>query len=113
MLLANKLIELLDVIFQLVHRYVLELIIIMFISLFSFWTIGYFANPLYGYHFDLSSCWNGFSAVGGAGVIAAIKYCTDSWKNSPPGEPPVSHTTIFNKFTEINNVNNQKDSGGV
>lgn len=78
----------LDEFLGLIHRYVLELIILMFVALFMFWTCGFFANALYGYKFDLQSCWGGFSAIGGAGVLAAIKYCTDSWVNSPEGVPP-------------------------
>ena len=58
----------------LVDEFILEIIISMFLMLFLFWTVGYFANPLYGYHFDLSSCWGGFSAIGGAGILAIIKY---------------------------------------
>lgn len=71
-----------------IHTYVLELIIIAFMLLGMFWTIGYFANALWGYHFELQSCWGGFTAVGGAGTLAAIKYVMDSWKNSPEGEAP-------------------------
>ena len=113
MLLANKFVQLLDSIFQLIHRYILELIILMFFSLFSFWTVGYFANSLYNFHFDLSSCWNGFSAISGAGVVATIKYCTDSWKNSPQGEPPGSITLkqVFNGTTEVHTNNNKKVIG--
>lgn len=88
MTLINKAQEVLDSFLSLVHRYVLELIILMFVALFTFWACGFFANALYGYKFDLQSCWGGFSAIGGAGVLAAIKYCTDSWKNSPEGVPP-------------------------
>jgi hypothetical protein len=85
---VNKVGRITDVCFGLVRKYVSEIIILMFIGLFFLWSIGYLANAIYGYHFDLSSCWGGFSAIGGAGVLAAIKYCTDSWKNSPEGEMP-------------------------
>ena len=71
-----------------IHTYALELIIIAFMLLGLFWTIGYFANALGGYHFELQSCWGGFTAIGGAGTLAAIKYVMDSWKNSPEGEAP-------------------------
>lgn len=71
-----------------IHTYVLELIITAFMLLGLFWTIGYFANALYGYHFELQSCWGGFTAIGGAGTLAAVKYVMDSWKNSPEGEAP-------------------------
>jgi len=88
MLLISKVQEVLDDFLGLIHRYVLELIILMFVALFVFWSCGFFANALYDCKFDLQSCWGGFSAIGGAGVLAAIKYCTDSWKNSPDGVPP-------------------------
>lgn len=71
-----------------IHNYTLEIILISFISLGFCWGIGYFANALWGYKFELSSCWAGFSAIGGAGVLAAVKYCMDSWKNTPAGVAP-------------------------
>lgn len=88
MLMANKIQMLLDNFLGLVRRYVLELIILMFASLFSLWSFAFLANGLYDCHFDLASCWGGFSAIGGAGFLAAVKYCTDSWKNSPQGYMP-------------------------
>jgi len=88
MLMANKIQLLLDNILGLVRHYVLELIVLMFMALFSLWSFAFLANGLYGYQFDLQSCWGGFSAIGGAGVLAAVKYCTDSWKNSPEGYMP-------------------------
>lgn len=92
--LVNKVGRVTDVCFGLVRKYVSEIIILMFIGLFFLWSIGYLANAIYGYHFDLSSCWGGFSAIGGAGVLAAIKYCTDSWQNSPKGEMPVDNEVL-------------------
>lgn len=74
-----------------VHRYVLEMIILGFMSLGVCWAIGYFANAIWGMHFELQSAWGGFQAISGAGVLAAVKYCMDSWKNSPQGEAPVTH----------------------
>lgn len=71
-----------------VHDYTLELILLAFIVLGFCWGIGYFCNAIYGMHFELASCWAGFSTIGGAGVLAAVKYCTDSWKNTPEGKPP-------------------------
>ena len=91
---VNKVGRITDVCFGLVRKYVSEIIILMFIGLFFLWSIGYLANAIYGYHFDLSSCWGGFSAIGGAGVLAAIKYCTDSWKNSPEGEMPADNDIL-------------------
>lgn len=78
----------------------------MFLMLFGFWSVGYFANSLYGYHFDLQSCWTGFTAISGAGFLATVKYCTDSWKNSPPGKMPgekIRHST--EEFPEDKNGN--------
>lgn len=88
MLMANKIQILLDNFLGLVRHYVLELIILMFAGLFSLWSFAFLANGLYGCNFDLASCWGGFSAIGGAGFLAAVKYCTDSWKNSPQGYMP-------------------------
>ncbi len=59
-----------------------------FLLLFLFWTIGYFANALLGTKFDIRSCWDGFTTLGGAGVLAMVKYIMDSWKNSGEGEKP-------------------------
>ena len=74
--------------FDFVHNYVLELIILAFMFLGLCWCIGYFCNALYGMKFDLQSCWGGFTASGGAGVLATVKYCMDSWKNTPEGQAP-------------------------
>lgn len=95
-----------DSIMILIRRYLLEIIVLMFITLFSFWAIAFFANGLYGYKFDLQSCWGGFSAIGGAGVLAAVKYCMDSWKNSPEGQEPI--------FTNmVNNLSDFMDDGKI
>ena len=85
---GNWLLGIFKGIMSLIHNYVLELIIISFILLGLCWAIGYFANALGGYHFELQSCWGGFTAVGGAGTLAAVKYIMDSWKNTPEGEAP-------------------------
>ena len=59
------------------------------------WVLGYWLKALYGYNFELNSCWQGVSAVGAAlGLIAALakaawtKYSTDSQYNSVPGQQP-------------------------
>lgn len=75
-------------IFDFIHDYTLELILISFIGLGFCWAVGYFCNALYGMKFELQSCWAGFSAIGGAGVLASVKYCMDSWKNTPDGKAP-------------------------
>ena len=51
-----------------------------FLLLFLFWTIGYFANALWGMKFEIRSCWDGFTTLSGAGVLAMVKYIMDSWK---------------------------------
>ena len=59
-----------------------------FLLLFLFWSIGYFANAIWGMHFEIKSCWDGFTTLGGAGVLAMVKYIMDSWKNSENGSQP-------------------------
>ncbi len=68
--------------------HMIEIIAGAFLLLFAFWTVGYFANALYGYHFEIRSCWDGFATLGGAGVLSMIKYIMDSWKNSEQGCRP-------------------------
>ena len=84
--------------FDFLHAYVLELLVCAFMILFLFWAFGYFANGLYGMKFDLQSCWGGFSAIGGAGTLAAIKYIMDSWKNTPEGEAPTYKKALQGAF---------------
>lgn len=62
------------------------------------WVLGYWLKALYGYNFELNSCWQGVSAVGAAlGLIAALakaawtKYSTDSQYNSAAGRPIDAH----------------------
>lgn len=98
MLLIRKTQIILDDFLGLIRRYVMELIVLMFVSLFVMWSFAFLANGLFDYHFDLASCWGGFSAIGGAGFLAAVKYCTDSWKNSPDGISPES----FMKYLDRN-----------
>lgn len=86
--LSDKWIKLLHGFFDFIHNFILEIILLSFIGLGLCWGIGYFANAIYGYHFELASCWAGFSAIGGAGVLAAVKYCTDSFKNTEHGVAP-------------------------
>jgi hypothetical protein len=86
---------------DIVHNYTLEIILLSFIGLGFCWGIGYFANALYGYKFELASCWAGFSAIGGAGVLAAIKYCMDSWKNTPQGEIPEQGKSGSQRLAEM------------
>ncbi|MBU2701702.1 hypothetical protein Ga0466249_002821 [Sporomusaceae bacterium BoRhaA] len=71
-----------------IQQYLIEAIVAAFMLLFLFWAIGYWGNALYGMKFELKSCWDGFTTLGGAGVLAMIKYIMDSWKNSDDGKNP-------------------------
>lgn len=83
------------------QEYLMEALMLGFLSLFVLWAVGYICNAVYGMHFDLQSCWGGFQAIGGAGTLAAVKYIMDSWKNSPQGESPVQAAKfIIEKVTE-------------
>lgn len=79
---------------QNLQKHMLEAIAAAFLLLFIFWAIGYFANALAGSKFDIRSCWDGFTTLGGAGVLAIVKYVMDSWQNSNNGEQP------YNKVKE-------------
>lgn len=64
-------------------------VICMVIALFIFWSIGYFANGLFGARFELNSVWAGVTAITAAGVVGITKYWTDSKHNSTPGQMPI------------------------
>ena len=51
------------------------------------WGVGYYANALYGYHFEIASCWQGVSAIG-VGLVGLLKWLVDSYKNSLEGRMP-------------------------
>lgn len=68
--------------------YLLEGLIGAFLFLFASWAIGYYLNAIFEMKFEVKSCWDGFAALGGAGVLAAIKYIFDSLANSNKGEMP-------------------------
>lgn len=87
--------------FDFIHNFILEIILLAFIGLGICWGIGYFANALYGYKFELASCWAGFSAIGGAGVLAAVKYCTDSFKNTEDGTAPLQGLSAKQRLTRV------------
>ena len=78
----------------LLKKYFLEILLMFFVALFIFWSIGYFANAIYGMKFDLSSCWGGFTALGGAGFLATVKYIMDSKYNSDDGVLPYAKKII-------------------
>lgn len=86
--LYKKWVQIVHGFFDFIHNFILEIILLAFIGLGICWGIGYFCNALYGTKFELASCWAGFSAIGGAGVLAAVKYCTDSFKNTEDGVAP-------------------------
>ena len=69
-----------------IKNHLIEIFAGMFLLLFVFWGIGYFANALFDTHFDLASCWGGVAALSGAGVLAAVKYIYDSVYNTDRGQ---------------------------
>lgn len=68
-----------------IKLHLIEIFACMFLILFIFWSIGYWANALFNTKFDLASCWGGVAALGGSGTLAAIKYIYDSKYNSLDG----------------------------
>ena len=91
------------------QKHWLQLIIIMSILMMIFlclvlfsWLIGYWANALYGMHFELSSCLAGIGAsitglggVIGLGKACWTKYGYDSRYNTPAGTmPKVPETAV-------------------
>ena len=71
-----------------IQKYLLEGLVGAFLLLFLSWLIGYYANGIFGTHFDLASCLGGVGAVSVGGVLAAVKYIADSWSNSEKGQMP-------------------------
>lgn len=75
---------------------VLVTVMMVFLGMVMFsWFVAFWANGLYGMHFDLGSCWQGISAVvagmTGVGTLAGsqyAKYYLDSKYNSVEGEKP-------------------------
>lgn len=99
--LHEKLIQAGREIMEFVHNYTLEIILLSFIALGVCWAIGYFANAIWGMKFELASCWAGFSAIGGAGVLSAVKYCIDSWKNTPDGVAPTQGMSTSQRLASM------------
>jgi len=99
--LHKKWIAVLHGFFDFIHNFILEIILLAFIGLGICWGIGYFCNALYGMKFELASCWAGFSAIGGAGVLAAVKYCTDSFKNTEEGTAPMQGLSAKQRLARI------------
>ena len=102
MFFVKLILDLVDFTFEFVRKYILEIIMLMFITLFVVWLTTYIANGYFGYRFELNSCWNGFGAIGGAGFLAAVRYCMDSWHNSPKGMAPVEHEPIKEIISTLN-----------
>ena len=52
------------------------------------WGIGYYANALYGTHFELASVWQGISSVG-IGLVGLFKWLVDSspWNTNKGNNP--------------------------
>lgn len=99
--LYEKWVAMLHGFFDFIHNFILEIILLAFIGLGICWGIGYFCNALYGMKFELASCWAGFSAIGGAGVLAAVKYCTDSFKNTEEGVAPAQGLSAKQRLARI------------
>lgn len=51
------------------------------------WGIGYYANALFGYKFQIESCWQGLTALG-LGGVGLLKWLIDSVHNSEKGDEP-------------------------
>jgi len=69
-----------------IKSHMIEIFACMFLILFAFWAIGYFANGLFNAKFDLSSCWGGVASLSGSGTLVALKYLADTFGNSKIGE---------------------------
>ena len=59
------------------------------------WLVGFWMNGLYGFHFELQSCWSGLGAIAaGAGSVLAMaginmgRHYIDSKFNSQIGHRP-------------------------
>lgn len=64
------------------------IILIMVICIFVLFVIGYFMKGIWGFAFDLNSCWTGMAAVSTGSITGLGKYFMDSKWNSKPGEMP-------------------------
>lgn len=69
-----------------IKKHLIEIFASMFLLLFIFWAIAFFANGLFNAKFDLSSCWGGVAALSGSGTLVALKYLADTFGNSKIGE---------------------------
>ena len=64
------------------------IVIIMVTILFICFLIGYFANALAGYKFDLNAIWAGIAALASGSLAILAKYYTDSRFNTLQGHAP-------------------------
>lgn len=71
-----------------VRQHIIELVACGLVTVFVLWAIGYVANGLFNAKFQLESCWAGMAAIGSTGLIALLKYLTDSWLNTDKGVKP-------------------------
>ncbi len=72
------------------------------------WLAGFWLNGLYGFHFELASCWTGLLGIVGAapslyGLVRQSlgKYRIDSELNSPQGEKPMSGIPNNSGFKDV------------
>lgn len=72
------------------------------------WLAGFWLNGLYGFHFELASCWTGLLGIVGAapslyGLVRQSlgKYRIDSELNSPQGEKPKSNVSDVSNFKDV------------
>lgn len=70
------------------HNNWLGIVLVMTITTFLFWAVGYFANGLYNRHFDLASCWAGMGAIATAAAAGFGKWWVDGKFNSIEGTMP-------------------------
>ena len=69
---------------------------------FISWAIGYYANALFGMHFQIESCWMGLSSAL-VGLIGFFKWAIDSSKNSLEGQLPEGYQSVVAKLTGTGN----------
>lgn len=87
---------------------IVGVIVVEFVLLFIFWSIGYFGNGLYGTKFDLGSCWAGVTAIFGTAVMGGLQkilgyaqYKVDSVYNSPKDVAPGSVNISINQSPNL------------
>ncbi|WP_427112459.1 hypothetical protein [Megasphaera sueciensis] len=88
---------------QKIHKHMLDIIAGAFLLLFLCWMIGYFADALYDMKFEIKSCWDGFTTLSGAGILAVVRYIMDSWKNSDNGVNPYEDKKMGDDLHEARN----------